>query len=171
MRNPVAAGAPFVLLDEAIVATGLTDAEAGLPLSYQFGPSQKSLGDPSYVSASHTFALVPSRCYSPTEVKGVKASSGDITISWIRRTRVGGDDWDQVEVPLGETSEAYEVDIYNVSGAVVRTLSATTGAITYAAAQVAADFGGPPPSPLNVAVYQLSATRGRGAPASQAIYL
>ncbi|HXZ68752.1 MAG TPA: glycoside hydrolase/phage tail family protein, partial [Alphaproteobacteria bacterium] len=171
MRNPVAAGAPFVLLDEAIVGIGLNDAEAGLSLNYQFGPAQKSLGDPSYVSASHTFALVPSRCYAPTQVRGVKAASGDIAITWIRRTRIGGDDWDQVEVPLGEASEAYEVDIYNVSGAVIRTLSATTGAATYAAAQVTADFGGPPPSPLNVAVYQLSATRGRGSPANQALYL
>jgi hypothetical protein len=171
MRNPVAAGAPFVLFDAGVVAIGLSDAEAALALNYQFGPSQKSLGDPSYVSASHAFALVPSRCYSPTEVRGVKATSGNITISWVRRTRVGGDNWDQVEVPLGEASEAYEVDIYNGAGVVVRTLSASTGTVTYTASQVSADFSGSPPIPLNVAVYQLSATRGRGAPAKQALYL
>ncbi len=170
MRNPVAAGAPFVLLDEAVTAIGLLDAEAGLSLNYQFGPSQKPLGDPSYVSASHAFALVPLRPYSPTEVRGAKLASGDIAITWIRRTRIGGDDWDQVEVPLGEANEAYEVDIYN-GATVVRTLSAVTGAVTYSAVEVAADFGGPAPNPLNVAVYQLSATRGRGAPASQALYL
>ena len=41
-------------------------------------------------------------------------SSGDIAISWIRRTRSGGDNWELPEVPLGEESESYEVDILDM---------------------------------------------------------
>ncbi len=35
---------------------------------------------------------------------------GGVTIRWIRRTRADGDSWTG-EVPLGEDSERYEVDI------------------------------------------------------------
>src|SRR5262249_28248878 len=140
MRNFVAAGAPFVLLDEAVQGIGLSSAEAALPLNYLVGPSQKPLGDVSYVGAIHSFARVPNRPYSPPAVRGARSVSGDVTISWKRRTRIGGDDWTQTEVPLGEASEAYEVDIYNGSS-VVRTLAANSPSVVYAAAQVAADFG------------------------------
>ena len=65
-------------------------------------------------------------------------------------------------MPLGEAEERYEVDI--LDGATVkRTLTATTPAATYTAAQQTADFGAPQPS-VSLRIYQLSATRGRGTP-------
>lgn len=169
MRSPVAAGAPFVLLDSAIEASALNPAEARLPLNYLFGPAPKPISDASYVAASHTYAGVPNRPYAPVEVRRAALSGGDLLLSWRRRTRLGGDDWDAVEVPLGETSEAYEADIYNGSS-VLRTLSAATPSVTYTAAQQTADFGGSAPSPLHVRVYQVSAGFGRGAPAIAAVY-
>lgn len=39
------------------------------------------------------------------------ASNGDVTISWMRRTRVDGDNWSGREVPLGEEKEFYHVRI------------------------------------------------------------
>ena len=79
----------------------------------------------------------------PVHVRGAR-SGGDLAITWMRRTRIGGDSWDAVEVPLGEDSESYEVDI--LDGATVkRTLAATTPAATYTAADQTADFGAPQP--------------------------
>ena len=46
-----------------------------------------------------------------------------VTFTWIRRTRRDGDSWDAIEVPLGETSEAYELDVLDGS-TVKRTLTA-----------------------------------------------
>ena len=67
-------------------------------------------------------------------------------------------------VPLGETTESYELDI--LSGTtVVRTLAATTPAVLYAATAETADFGSAQSS-LSVRLYQLSAAVGRGFPAS-----
>jgi hypothetical protein len=86
---------------------------------------------------------------------------GDIVLSWTRRTRIGGDSWEQVDVPLGEDSEAYEIDIYNGAD-VVRTLAAATPLATYTLAQQTADFGGQQWS-VTAAVYQMSAVFGRGA--------
>ena len=89
----------------------------------------------------------------------------DISLSWVRRTRIGGELKDgSGVVPLGEVSEAYEVDILDSPGGVVkRTLASTSPSIVYANADILADFGAVP-SALSIAVYQLSATVGRGFP-------
>jgi hypothetical protein len=39
----------------------------------------------------------------------MRGSSGNLTISWIRRSRVDAEWRDGVGIPLGEESEAYEV--------------------------------------------------------------
>jgi len=98
---------------------------------------------------------------APAHVRGVR-SAGDLAITWIRRTRTGGDSWDAVEVPLAEESERYEIDILDGT-TVKRTLSATTPAATYTAADQTTDFGAPQSS-IAVRVSQLSTTFGRGTP-------
>ncbi len=91
-------------------------------------------------------------------LKAWRAASG-VTISWIRRTRIDGDTW-VGEVPLGEDSEQYEVDVLS-GGDVVRTLAATNPGALYAAADELDDFGSAQAS-LTVRVAQISATVGRG---------
>jgi hypothetical protein len=85
-----------------------------------------------------------------------------MALTWMRRTRVGGDSWETPEVPLGEDVESYEVDVLD-GDSVVRTLASDTASVVYTAAQQVADFGSPPPT-YNVRVYQLSAAYGRGTP-------
>lgn len=92
------------------------------------------------------------------------ASTGDLTLSWTRRTRYAARFASSagINVPLGESSEAYQVDIYNAAGtAVLRTLSVSASSAVYTAAQQTADFGAAVTS-LTVQVYQISATVGRG---------
>jgi hypothetical protein len=102
--------------------------------------------------------------YAPWAVKAAKSGSpSNITLSWVRRTRIGGEWKDGTgDVPLGEMSEAYEVDILSApGGAVKRTLSAAAPSIIYANADIVADFGSVPAS-LAVVVYQISVVIGRG---------
>ena len=163
MRSPVAAGARFVLLDGAPVQVDMTPDEVGLAFNWKCGPASRDIGNPSYLDVTHTFTgrgLVP---LSPVHLRGTR-SAGDLTITWKRRTRLGGDSWDSVEVPLGEDSERYEIDILDGSD-VVRTLSATTPTVTYTAADQTADFGSPQSS-VSVRIHQLSTTAGRGTPRS-----
>ncbi len=82
-----------------------------------------------------------------------------------RRTRIGGELRDGTgDVPLAEASEAYEVDILDgPGGSVKRTLTSTSPTVTYANADVVADFGSVP-SQLSFVVYQMSAAVGRGFP-------
>jgi hypothetical protein len=156
---PLAAGAPFVLLTPEVAPVNLTLDEIRLPLNWRYGPASRDLGDASYAGVTHTFAGAGLRPLAPVHVRGARAG-GDVTIAWIRRTRVGGDNWDAAEVPLAEDFERYEVDI--LDGATVkRTLSATAPGVVYSSAAQTADFGAPQ-SAVAVRVYQLGAVYGRG---------
>ena len=95
-------------------------------------------------------------------VSAAKAVGGDITFAWLRRSRIGGDIWDNSDVPLSEESEAYEVDIVD-AGTVRRTLAASTPQALYTSAQQTADFGAPQAA-YTIRITQLSAAFGRGAP-------
>jgi hypothetical protein len=68
-------------------------------------------------------------------------------------------------VPVSESAEAYEVDVLNGSGAVVRTITGLGApAATYSAAQQVTDFGAAQPA-VRVMIYQMSGIVGRGVPA------
>lgn len=101
------------------------------------------------------------RCKSPVQIAGVRDGSNNLSITWLRRTRIPFTGLAS-EAPLGETSEHYEVDIL-VAAVVVRTIATTTEAASYTAAQQTAD-GITPGNPVTMNVYQLSETRGRGWP-------
>lgn len=108
--------------------------------------------------------------FSPVNAR-VDREAADHIITWSRRTRlstrlVGSL---PIYVPLGEDTEAYEVDIFASSGAatagtpVLRTISAAGAATcTYTSAQRAVDGTGS--TVVYMRIYQLSAAVGRGYP-------
>lgn len=105
--------------------------------------------------------------YAPADVSAAVLESGDIVLTWVRRTRFGGELRDGIDtVALNEQSEAYEIDILSgPGGRVLRTLSATSPTATYPSAEVRTDFG-TPPTDLSAVIYQMSAVVGRGFGAS-----
>ena len=171
MRDPVAAGARIVLLDGAPRQLSLGQNEYALPFNYLWGPQGKPISDPAYQGAALQFAGIGLRPLSPVRLAAVWQSGGDLLLAWIRRTRIGGDSWDQTEVPLAEESEAYDVEILDAAGDVARTFSALPApSQSYTASDIAADFPSGLPSPFRFTVYQLSATFGRGAGTTKAFY-
>jgi hypothetical protein len=79
-----------------------------------------------------------------------------------RRTRVGGAWTGGSAIPLSELTEAYEVDILDGSGNVLRTITVSgTNTFTYTAAQIAADSVSVA-TPPDANVYQMSDAVGRG---------
>jgi hypothetical protein len=161
IASPLAAGAPFVLLDDHLIplASGLGALDRAIDL--RIVATGRSHDDPSALALTVTpraTALMP---LSPVHVSASRESDG-IHVSWIRRTRRDGDTWG-IEVPLGEDSEAYTLDI--LSGAsVVRSISCTSPLALYASADELADFGAPQ-TILHGRVVQMSSTVGRGHPA------
>jgi hypothetical protein len=83
--------------------------------------------------------------------------AGGTTLSWIRRTRIEGDPWSGMEVPLGEAHEAYLLRVMRGTS-VLRELEVATPTWTYTTAMQAEDG----PGPVEIAVAQLSDRWGPG---------
>lgn len=133
--------------------------EIGLARKYKAVSVGGKLAETAAINFTNTAAgLEP---YSPVHVRGARDGSNNLTITWVRRTRIGGAWRDMVDAALGETSEAYEVEILDGS-TVVRTITGLTSpTATYTAAQQTTD-GLTPGDPVSVVVYQMSETVGRG---------
>ena len=162
-ESTLAAGARFVLLDGAVAETGLAESERGLERRWLWGPASLPYDDESYRERSYVFQGVGLRPLSPVHVSAKRAADGTLDVAWIRRTRVNGDSWLGLDVPLGEEAELYELDVLSGEGGeVLRTLSAASSAVSYTPDMQAADFGGPAPASLAIDLYQLSPAWGRG---------
>jgi hypothetical protein len=162
MTEPIPASARLVVLDAAVVPLPLSEADIGLPLNWRYGPADRQIGDASYRTVAHAFQGRGMRPLSPVHIRGRRDPSGDLHLSWVRRTRTGGDSWTAAEVPLGEDEERYEVDIL-VGASVVRTLATAAPEATYTAAQQLTDHGALQPA-VSVRVVQSSPYYGRGTP-------
>ncbi len=160
LDDPVAAGARVVRLDGGQVQVTMSQDEIGLPYNWRYGPSPAPIDNFAYVTTQKAFTGRGLKPFSPVHVKGIRDGADDLTISWIRRTRVNGDAWEPSSVPLNEPSEAYEVDVLD-GQAVVRTLTASGPSVVYTAADQVSDFGSAQGS-VDVVVYQMSDVVGRG---------
>lgn len=93
------------------------------------------------------------KCYSVDHVHGTRNPAQDLTVTWTRRTRLGGLWVDGRDVPLGEsTGEHYEIDVMD-GATVVRTLESTTPSVVYTASAQTTDFGSPQ-STVTVTIFQ-----------------
>ena len=101
--------------------------------------------------------------YAPVHLAASGSFGADITLSWVRRTRVGGDLQDGFgTVLLAEDTEEYEIEILGPDDDVRRTVTGLTSpTFTYTAAMQAEDFPEGYPASAFV-VYQISAQVGRG---------
>lgn len=107
--------------------------------------------------------------FAPVDAR-VDRSASDHVITWRRRTRLSTRLTGALPIscPLGEASEAYEVEIFAGSAQasagtpVLRTLATTSPSATYTSAMRTADGTGS--AIVYLRVYQLSADVGRGYP-------
>jgi hypothetical protein len=161
------AGERFVLINGAVVQPKLTLTQACLDTVWKIGPAQY---DParSYVTISHQCQLLGLRPLSPCQPRAIREAGG-VRFSWIRRTRVDGDSWDIAEVPLGEASESYAVEIRDGS-TVKRAAAASVPEYFYSDAAIASDFG-TDPGAFTLRVAQVSNTFGPGAIMQRTIYV
>jgi hypothetical protein len=169
MATPAPAGARVVLLDEALAALPVAEAELGLPATWRIGPAALPYTDETYVATSFTPEGAGLRPFSVAHVERPwrrAREPGDLTIRWIRRSRaLVADSWTAPEVPLAEEAEAWEVEILD-GPTVKRVLATTTTSVIYTAADQIADFGAllGPGDALDLRIVQLSARVGRGTP-------
>ena len=119
-----AAGAPsgagLVVLDEALAVMPVSEAERGAALSVIVVPDGARRSDGRARRLSAVYEGRDLRPLSPVHFT-IKYEPDSLSLSWIRRTRIGGDHWQGVEVPLGEAFEAYEVTLKDADADVIGT--------------------------------------------------
>jgi hypothetical protein len=153
-------GDRFLVVDTAtMIRVADTTASFGLSSLYRAVSSGLTTGN------SQSFANIGSglKPYSVVQIGGGRYSDGAVLITWVRRTRTSGEWRDGIDVPVGETSEAYEVDIWNAGRtSLLRTFTGITSTnVVYSAAQQVADFGSVQ-IPIAISIFQLSSVIGRG---------
>jgi hypothetical protein len=163
IANPAPAGARVVVLDGGVKPLPIGSADYGAAWNWRIGASSKPAGDPANLAVTFAPSARGLRPWRPCHARRVTLPSGDIALSWTRRTRAfAGDNWALTEVPLGEAAEGYEIDILNGAVVVRSAAGLTTPAFTYTAAMQTADFGAPVSGPLALRIAQIGAL-GRGA--------
>ncbi|SHE61306.1 Putative phage tail protein [Kaistia soli DSM 19436] len=155
-----AAGARFVRLNAATPLFALEAGEIGLSKRLRAGPLGTPYDADHFTDRAFMVAgrgLLP---LAPVHLNGKRDAGGDVTLSWIRQTRQGGDRWDQVEVPLGEESEAYRVDLIEAGVLKASRVVASPGTL-FTAGELAAVLS-VPDAVFTARVSQLSPTAGAG---------
>jgi hypothetical protein len=141
----------------------MTNSRLGLTRYYKTFSNNRSAAD--YDGEAFANMAIGMKPFSPTTARGARDLSGNLTITWQRRTRLscryGGAMG--VSIPLGENVEQYEIDIYddNTYTAVLRTITATSESAEYTAVQQATDFGSAQ-AQVYVKIYQISQVVDRG---------
>ena len=164
-----ASGDALVLLDPAdVLAISVSSGAIGLSSLYRGITVERDLSTDS--NRSFTYQAVNLKPLSPVSLSGNRDASNDWALTWVRRTRTGGEWRDYVDAELGEASEQYQIDIFadGTYTTVKRTLSTTSQSATYSSANQVADFGSNQPT-LYLKIYQVSATVGRGYPLTSSI--
>ncbi len=155
----LAPGAEVIVLDDAIVDLGLTSEHMGQSIEIAAIPAGRDLADAATTRVTGTIAGRAYRPLAPVHAKA-RREAGGVRLSFIRRTRFGGDNWDLYEVPLGEEREEYRIEIRD-GATVKRSMTVSSPEFLYPAAQEIADFGGAQAS-LAVSIAQISARWARG---------
>lgn len=160
--NQHVANERFILLNTSTInLIQSASSEYDLVRFYKAPTIFESLTDASSISFTNTD--IAQECLSPIQIGGGRDSSGNLTINWIRRGRINNTWQNYIDVPLGETSENFQIDILNSSNTVLRTISTTTTTANYTANQQITDFGSIQSS-IKINIYQISSVRGRGYP-------
>ena len=162
-------GDALILLDTTeVAAIAMSAGTIGLSYLYRGVTVDRDLSTDS--NRAFVYQGVNLRPLAPIYLTGNRDAGNDWTLTWIRRTRDGGEWRDYVDASLGEASEAYAVDVYadGSYSAVKRTITAGSPSCVYASADQVADFGANQ-STLYLKLYQISAAVGRGYPLTQSI--
>jgi hypothetical protein len=104
-------GSTVVLMDQALTQIDLPLSARGLARYYRFGLAARGFDDPDVVLQVEAFDGAGLRPYPVAHLRTRPAASGDLAVTWVRRTRIDGDSWQAFEVPLGEETERYQVRV------------------------------------------------------------
>ena len=146
-------GSRVVILNGAPRQVRMPPSSLGQERIWRIGPASRAPDDPSYRRVALDIRGIGLRPYAPCHLR-VEGPH----VSWVRRTRIGGDSWDGADVPLGEARELYLLRLTQGPTTLFeQQLTETRVTIPQEVWQSAMAAG-----PFAVAVAQLSDTVGAG---------
>ncbi len=148
----------IVLLDSTLRQIGMSDAQRGLDLHFRIGALSRGPDDASTVAMISSFNGNGLRPYPVAHLQHGSLPNGDARFTWIRRTRIGGDSWQSLEVPLAEADELYAVQIIR-NGSIRRDVTTLVARWDYTAAMKLVDEV---TAPYSIRVAQISQAYGHG---------
>ena len=131
------AGATVLMLNPALSQPNVSPDTMGRGRLYRFGPANQPVDASVFRGITHTAKGTALRPFGPVHLKA-KWIGDDLTVSWVRQTRIDGDRWDLAEVPLGEVREDYSIRVWQGAD-LVREATTPITAWSYPAALRAAD--------------------------------
>ena len=157
INEDLPAGARIVVLDDAVVPLPTVPEELGVERVWRAGPAQFDIAHSSFVELVHAPTGAGLRPFPPAHLNA-DATAGDLRISWIRTTRIGGGNLGVVEVPLAEAREVYQV-VIEADSTVVRVAEVEVPEFNYTTAMQVEDGS---PAAVRISVAQLSNAYGFG---------
>lgn len=155
------ANEPFLMLN-SLQSISFSASEWHMDKLYRIGPSTLPVTNEKYRNYTVNLDGIGARPYSVCHVSGFRDGTGSLTISWVRRARMNGDWKPYTDVPVGENSETYQVDVVSADGNIKRTITVNEPKALYSANEQIADFGSLQ-AVVRVRIYQMSEVYGRGA--------
>ncbi|PQO21871.1 host specificity protein [Rhodobacteraceae bacterium WD3A24] len=151
-------GSSVVMIDGALRQIPLAPAARRVARHYRIGPAGRPHDDPAYTHLVEAFDGVGLRPYAPAHLCAAPRDDGGVSVNWIRRTRIDGDPWEGIDVPLGEASEQYLLRVI-AQDAIRREAILPAPGWEYGAAMQQADGVS---APFTIAVAQVSERSGPG---------
>lgn len=110
MADSVPAESVFIILDNHFVPLQVVDGD---DISLRYGIAGTAADSYSWRDKQVTLTHAAAQCLAPVHGKLLmpKGRAWTWYVSWIRRTRLGGDDFAAPDVLLGEPQELYQADI------------------------------------------------------------
>ncbi len=156
-------GARVAYFDQTIPKLSVTNAQIGYERTFRVGPASEGVGGVNTTTFDFTPTGRAKLPLAPVHGKARLRGDSGLDITWIRRTRIGGDAWpDSGDVPLGETAERYRIEILD-GASTVRSSEVTSPLFVYSLAAQTADFGGAIDT-VSMRVAQIAPDFGPGIP-------
>lgn len=107
MQDVIPAGARIVVLDNGLEEVKVSDSKVGAPIILTVEAAGRATSDVIFDYKGRHL-----RPFAPVHPE-LNTTADSLDMFWIRRTRLGGDNWSALEVPLSEAREFYRVQVMN----------------------------------------------------------
>lgn len=153
----IAANARVMVLDGKVASLAVAAGRLGEPQALK---AHAGMADPVGQDLVVTPEVAAALPLAPVHLWTEVDVSGDITLSWTRRSRVGGDGWGAVEPALDVAPERYRLEIFD-GVTLKRSMDCFAPTASYALAEQESDFGSAATG-FTWRVAQVSAVLGAG---------